>query len=178
MERIRTIEVSQHIGERVRVSGWLHSLRQLGGVSFLVIRDGWGTVQAVAETEEELAPLYVGESVGAAQSSVGAREEMSGVGELVSARAGVESVVAVEGQVVSMPQAPGGIELHNLHIEVITPVTEPPPVPLNKPKLPANITTLLDHAVVTNRHPARRAILRLAAGAMAGFRATLTARDF
>src|SRR5205085_5689007 len=103
MERIHTVEVSAHVGERVRIAGWLHSLRQLGGVSFLVIRDGWGTVQAVAETEAELAPLYIGESVGAAQPSVGAwgdggkggREERSGVGELVSARAGVESVVAV-----------------------------------------------------------------------------------
>ena len=155
MERIRTIEVGSHVGERVRVAGWLHSLRQLGGVSFLVIRDGWGTVQAVAETGEELAPLYSGESM-----------------------VGVESVVAVEGQVVSMPQAPGGVELHELHIEVITSVTEPPPVSLNKPRLTANITTLLDHAVVTNRHPARRAILRLAAGVMAGFRATLLARGF
>ena len=153
-ERIRTIEVGSHIGERVRVVGWLHSLRQLGGVSFLVIRDGWGTVQTVAETEAELASLHVGEGVG------------------------VESVVAVEGQVVSMPQAPGGIELHDLRITLITPVTEAPPVPLNKQKLNANITTLLDYAVVINRHPARRAILRLAAGVMAGFRSALTARDF
>ena len=51
MKRIRTTEVGSHTGERVRVAGWLHSWRQLGGVSFLVIRDGWGTIQAVAETE-------------------------------------------------------------------------------------------------------------------------------
>src|SRR5436309_321608 len=105
LKRIRTTEVASHIGERVRVAGWLHSLRQLGGVSFLVIRDGWGTIQAVAETGAEMAPLYVGESVAVAQPSVGAGEEsggveqgwVSGVGELVSAHAGVESVVAVEG---------------------------------------------------------------------------------
>jgi nondiscriminating aspartyl-tRNA synthetase len=153
MERIRTTEVSSHIGERIRVMGWLHSLRHLGGVSFLVIRDGWGMVQAVAETEEERAALLAGDF-------------------------GLESVIAVEGLVVSMPQAPGGVELHQPQIEVITPVTQPPPVPLNKPKLTAHITTLLDHAVVTNRHPARRAIPRLAAGVMAGFRATLSARGF
>jgi len=153
LKRIRTIEAGAHRGERVRVAGWLHSLRQLGGVSFLVIRDGWGTIQAVAETAPELAPLQEQE-------------------------AGVESVISVEGLVVAMPQAPGGIELHDLRIEVITPVTEAPPVPLNKPRLSAHITTLLDHAVVTNRHPSRRAILRLGAGAMAGFRSTLTARNF
>ena len=153
MKRIRTIEVGLHVGERVRIAGWLHSLRQMGGISFLVIRDGWGTIQAVAETEDELSPLYEGGF-------------------------SVESVLSVEGLVISMPQAPGGIELHDLQIEVITPVTEAPVVPLNKPKLPANITTLLDHAVVTNRHPARRAIFRLSAGAMSAFRSTLTARDF
>ncbi len=153
MQRIPTTEVSAHVGERVRVMGWLHSLRQLGGINFLIIRDGWSIVQAVAETEAELAPL---------------RER----------EAGVESVIAVEGRVVSEPQAPGGIELHNLHIEVITPVTEVPPVSLNKRKITANITTVLDHAVVTNRHPTRRAILRLGAGAMAGFRSTLVARGF
>ncbi len=153
MQRIPTTEVRAHVGERVRVMGWLHSLRQLGGINFLVIRDGWSIVQAVAETEAELAPL---------------RER----------EAGVESVVAVEGRVVSEPQAPGGIELHDLHIEVITLVIEVPPVSLNKRKITANITTVLDHAVVTNRHPTRRAILRLGAGAMAGFRSTLVARGF
>ncbi len=153
MERIHTVEVGTHVGERVRVAGWLHSLRRLGGVSFLVIRDGWGIVQVVAETEAELGPLQDGSI-------------------------GVESIVAIEGLVVSETQAPGGVELHHLQIEVITPVTEVPPVTINKRKISANIGTLLDHAVVTNRHLARRAILRLASGAMAGFRGTLNALDF
>jgi nondiscriminating aspartyl-tRNA synthetase len=51
-------------------------------------------------------------------------------------------------------------------------------MPLHKPKIQAGLATLLDHAVVANRHPARRAIFRLAAGVMAGFRATLNARHF
>jgi nondiscriminating aspartyl-tRNA synthetase len=153
MERIRIVEVGSHVGERVRVAGWLHSLRQMGGINFLIIRDGWGIIQAVAEDEAELSPLLEGEL-------------------------SVESVLSVEGLVVSMPQAPGGIELHNLQIEVITPVADVPIVPLNKPKLTANITTLLDHAVITNRHPTRRAILRLSAGAMAAFRSILSARGF
>jgi nondiscriminating aspartyl-tRNA synthetase len=90
----------------------------------------------------------------------------------------VESVIAVEGLVASAPQAPGGIELRDLRVEVITPVTETPPVALNKRELKASLPTLLDHAVVANRHPRRRAIFRLAAGVMAGFRAALTAQGF
>ncbi|HEU5229185.1 MAG TPA: aspartate--tRNA(Asn) ligase, partial [Ktedonobacteraceae bacterium] len=153
MERTRTTGVTAHIGERVCIAGWLHSLRLLGSINFLVIRDGWGLVQAVAETEAEMAPL-------------------------TASNAGVESIVTIEGLVVSEPQAPGGCELHDLRINVITPITEIPPVSLNKRKMAAGLSTLLDHAVVTNRHPARRAILRLAAATMASFRETLTARGF
>ena len=151
--RVSTSEVSTHVGETITVTGWLHSWREMGGVSFLVLRDGWGTLQAVAETAAELRPL---------------REQ----------NAGLESVLALSGRVVAMPQAPGGVELHELQIEVISPVTEAPVVPINKPRLNAQIGTLLDHAVITNRHPARRALLRLGAGAMQTFRATLNARQF
>src|SRR5579883_1566349 len=151
--RTLTSEVGRHTGESVTVTGWLHSWREMGGLSFLVLRDAWGTIQAVAETEEELRPL---------------REQ----------EAGVESVVSISGRVVAMPQAPGGVELHELCIEVISPVREAPVVPLNKPRLSAQLGTLLDHAVITNRHPARRALLRLGAGAMQAFRATLNERQF
>ena len=151
MQRILTSEVQAHVGERVRVAGWLHSLRQLGGVNFLVIRDGWGLVQAVTEQAAELTPL---------------------------AGLSVESVIAVEGLVVSEAQAPGGAELHELHVEVITPIQEPPPLPLNKRKIHASLNTLLDQAVVMNRHPARRAILRLNAAMLGSFRGTLTERGF
>jgi len=150
-QRIRTTEVSSHVGERIRIAGWLHSLRRLGGVTFLVIRDGWGQLQAVAETEEEIAPLQT---------------------------AGIESIVSVEGTAISESQAPMGVELHNLQIEVLNPVTETPPIALNKHKITANPVTLLDHAAVSDRHPARRAIFRLSAGVMAGFRDILTSRAF
>lgn len=151
-ERMRTMEARAHVGERIRVAGWAHALRRLGAVTFLVVRDGWGTLQVVIEAGEE--------------------------DEALPAGLAVESVITVEGTVTVAAQAPGGIELRAPHIEVITPVDEPPPVALSKRELKANITTLLDHAVVANRHPTRRAVLRLGAGAMAGFRATLTARGF
>ncbi|HLV97906.1 MAG TPA: aspartate--tRNA(Asn) ligase [Ktedonobacterales bacterium] len=153
MQRIHSTEVSAHQGKRVTVAGWLHSLRRLGGLNFLVIRDGWGSIQAVAETEAELEPL-------------------------LSEQAGVESVLTVEGLVVDNAQAPGGYELHELSIKVISPVTEAPPVALNKRTIKAGLSTLLDHAVVTNRHPERRAILQLGAGVMAAFRAALLARGY
>lgn len=151
MNTIRTVEASRHVGETVRLTGWLHNVRRLGGVTFVVLRDGWGTLQAVTESEVDLAPI---------------------------AALNLESVIALTGTVVATPQAPGGVELHQPRIEVITPVTEPTPIPLQQKTLKAGLPTLLDHAVVANRHPQRRAVFRLAAGAMAGFRATLRGEHF
>ncbi len=150
---MRTTEAHAHIGETIRLQGWLHNLRRLGGVSFIVLRDGWGTLQAVTENEADLAPLL--------------ENELS-----------TETVIALEGTVVSVAQAPGGIELHQLRIEVITPVREPLPVVISKRELKASLPSLLDHAVVVNRHPARRAIFRLGAGVMGAFRSTLNQRGF
>ncbi|MBF6591776.1 MAG: aspartate--tRNA(Asn) ligase [Ktedonobacterales bacterium] len=157
MERIRTVELAAHVGQRVHVAGWLHARRRLGGLTFLTIRDGWGLAQVVAEGEE-----------------VAALDAL----EANAPGLGVESVVAVEARVTLAPRAPGGLELVEPRVEVISRVSEPPPVALNKHDLKASLTTLLESAAVTNRHPTRRAVFRLAAAAMAGFRETLLARDF
>ncbi|MCP4421716.1 MAG: aspartate--tRNA(Asn) ligase, partial [Chloroflexi bacterium] len=144
MKTIRTVEAGSYIGRQVRLTGWLHNVRRLGGVSFMVLRDGWGTIQAVTESETDLAPI---------------------------ANLSLESVIALTGVLVATAQAPSGVELHQPEVTVITPVTEPAPVPLQQKRLKAGLPTLLDHAVVANRHPLRRAVFRLAAGAMDGFRA-------
>lgn len=151
MEEIRTVEIKHFVGERVQIMGWLHNLRQHGGISFLVLRDGWGTVQAVTENEDDLAPL---------------------------AGLTLESVIALEGLIISSTQAPGGFELHQPKVLVITPVHESTPLSLNKRTIRANLPTLLDHGPIAHRHPARQALFRLSAGVMAGFRSSLNARHF
>jgi nondiscriminating aspartyl-tRNA synthetase len=153
MERTRTTEVLARAGGRVRVLGWLQAMRRLGGIAFLLVRDGWGTVQVVVEDAALLARL-----------------DAEGVFP--------ESVVAVEGVAKASEQAPGGVEVVEPAVEVLSRVGEPTPVVLSKREVKAGLQTLLDHAVVTNRHPSRRALFRLAASAMAGFRETLSARGF
>ena len=151
MERIYTTELKAHVGERVRLAGWLHTLRRLGGINFLVLRDVRGAAQVVIETSEVMAALD---------------------GLLP------ESVLAVEGIVIAEPQAPGGIELHAPVFEILSPVREPLPFSLNKPEIKAQLPVFLDHATVGLRHPQKRALFRLSAGIMAGFRATLTGLGF
>lgn len=151
MNEIRTVEAKQHVGQAVTLRGWLHNVRRLGGVNFIVLRDGWGTLQAVTENDTDLNPLN--------DLALG-------------------TVIELGGLVIANAQAPGGLELQQPRIRVITPVIHSSPLPLNKRRLNAALPTLLDHAVVANRHPARRAVFRLSAGAMAGFRATLSAMHF
>ena len=80
MERIRTTEAVQHVGQRVKLAGWLHALRKMGSLSFLVLRDGFGTFQAALQDVSALAHCQV------------------------------ESILEVEGLVVTEPQAPGGVD--------------------------------------------------------------------
>lgn len=151
MEIIRTNEMQAYVGQQVCLQGWLHNVRRMGGISFVVLRDGWGTIQAVTESEGDMAPL---------------------------ADCGLETVLQLEGVVTAVPQAPNGIEIHQPQFNVITPINEQTPIPLNKRQIKAGLPTQLDHAVVVNRHPQRRAIFRLAAGVMAGFRETLNGMQF
>ncbi|HKG26154.1 MAG TPA: aspartate--tRNA(Asn) ligase, partial [Thermomicrobiales bacterium] len=150
-ERVWTTELGAHVGERVRLKGWLHNLRELRNVAFLIVRDGQGLAQVVVEGPEAIARL-----------------------------AGLhrESVLTVEGTVVAQPPAPGGVEVHEPAIEVLAPAAEAPPFDLFRPHLAAQLPTILDHAALTLRHPRHRALFRLSAALVAGFRQTLRGLRF
>jgi nondiscriminating aspartyl-tRNA synthetase len=150
-ERILTVQLGQHVGERVTLYGWLHHLRRLSNVTFLILRDRSGMAQVVIE-EASLV------------------ESLEGCYH--------ESVMVVEGEVVVEPQAPGGYELHNPTIQVLSQVSEPPPIDLFRPKLKAQLPTILDHAPLSLRHPRQRALWSLADASMSGFRRTLKSQGF
>ncbi|KAI5481451.1 asparaginyl-trna synthetase [Pseudohyphozyma bogoriensis] len=46
-KRIKIKESVEHRGQRVRIFGWVHRLRQQGGMTFLTLRDGTGYLQCV-----------------------------------------------------------------------------------------------------------------------------------
>ena len=57
MERTWTTELPQRCGERVLLKGWLHRLRRLSGVSFLVLRDARGLAQVVVDDPQLVTSL-------------------------------------------------------------------------------------------------------------------------
>jgi nondiscriminating aspartyl-tRNA synthetase len=151
MERIRTTQLREHIGERVMVAGWLHNFRALGKINFVLVRDGFGIAQAMTQDANAVAPL-------------------DGLQN--------ESLVQIVGTVVAEKQAPSGLELHDIAIQVVTPVTAVPPIPLNKPTMNVSLDVFLDHATVALRHPTRRAYFRIGASVMAAFREFLNGENF
>lgn len=146
LQRIRTTELRQAAGQTVRLAGWLHRLRRLSAVSFLILRDGVGTAQIVIE-DTELADRLE--------------------------RLNAESVLAVEGLAVATAQAPGGVEVRAPRIEVISEAASPPPFDLFRPTIPALLPTILDHAAFSLRHPRHRALFRLHAASLKGYRSAL-----
>ncbi|PJF44481.1 MAG: aspartate--tRNA(Asn) ligase [Phototrophicales bacterium] len=149
-QRILSSQLAEYVGQTVCLKGWLHRLRQLGEVNFLILRDRHGIAQAVLSAEAATTLSHVP----------------------------VESIVCVSGRVVQESQAPGGYELHDPTVEVINPSAAPPPLEINKKKIKASLPFFLDHAVIGYRHLERRAIFQIASGIMQGFRQTLNAADF
>jgi nondiscriminating aspartyl-tRNA synthetase len=151
MSRIWTTQLLAHIGQRVRLAGWLHHWRRLSRVSFLVVRDGRGLAQVVVEDpvlSRRLDDLHR------------------------------ESLLTIEGIVQANPHAPGGVEVHDAAIEVVVPTTSSPPLDLSRPALRASPSFVLDHAPVALRHPRLRARFEIASASMFGFRTTLRSLDF
>ncbi len=149
MERTRTTDLAQHVGERVLLRGWLHHRRVLSRVTFLILRDGWGMSQIIPA-----APA-------------------TGLDELFA-----EAVIEVEGRAVADARASGGVEVRDAEIRVLSPATAAPPFELFRPRVEAALPALLDHAAVALRHPGRRAAFRLMDASVAAYRAALRADGF
>ncbi len=140
-------------GRPVRIEGWIHRRRFLAAVTFLILRDRSGLAQVVIRPEDREA--------------------------LATARdCGEETVVAVTGLATPNPAAPGGIELTGPRITPLSSPAQTPPVELWRPALDAALPTLLDHAAVSWRHPARRAAWQITAASLRGFRTALDGLGF
>jgi nondiscriminating aspartyl-tRNA synthetase len=153
ISRVLAADLRGHVGEQVRIAGWLHRRRELKSVTFLIVRDRSGLAQVVF-------------------SGLTQREAAAGRG------LPEETVVEVTGTVVANGQAPGGVELAGPRV---TPLSDPavaPPFDLYRPAVTAGLPTILDHAPVALRHPALRAGFEIAAASVAGFREALDSLGF
>jgi nondiscriminating aspartyl-tRNA synthetase len=78
MDRTLTADAIKEIGKTVEVAGWVHRIRDLGGVVFVVVRDRSGRLQLVTDKEF---PLNV-ESVIRARGRIKKNEKAPGGAEM------------------------------------------------------------------------------------------------
>ena len=119
------------------VIGWIHEIRDLGGLSFYILRDRTGFLQATIVKKK------AGEDVLAA-----AKE------------ASRESVVKITGIVKESDKAPGGREIIPETFEIISKAETPLPLDVSE-KVPAEIDTRLDNRYLDARRPKVAAIFRI-----------------
>ncbi|MCB1212688.1 MAG: aspartate--tRNA(Asn) ligase, partial [Chlamydiia bacterium] len=143
MMRTLSRDISERIGEEIEVRGWLHSLRSMGKLSFLIVRDRSGLIQVVIEQKEEL-------------------KKLSGLQP--------GSVLRVRGTAVAASQASIGVELVSPLIEVEVPIQEVPPVEFNKPQIPSDLEHILDHRAIALRNRELQAVFKIQAGIAHAYR--------
>jgi nondiscriminating aspartyl-tRNA synthetase len=138
MTRTLVRELASNIGQTVTVDGWLHKKRLLGGLNFITLRDRSGLVQTLIDNKDELEKL---------------RGMQTG------------TVLSLTGIVVADERAPGGAELHDVKVEIIEPVTDEPPIEVDKPisHKSEHLDTLFENRVLNIRNIQEQKIFKIRA---------------
>jgi aspartyl-tRNA synthetase len=130
----RTYAADATPGEQVTVSGWVHEIRDLGGIAFLILRDKSGRIQIKFE-KDALAEELVETALDAHR----------------------ESVISVTGSVEAEDRAPTGVEVVPEALEVLAPAD--PELPLDPSgKVGAELSTRLDNRTLDLRREEVRAV--------------------
>lgn len=151
--RILSDEVVKHVGQTVHIEGWLHKKRLLGGLTFINVRDRRGLTQIVIKDKDEV-------------------EKLRGLQ--------IGTVLAVDGMVKEEPRAPGGAELHDVKLEVLVPVTDEPPIEIDKPiqHKAENLDTLFEYRVLNIRNLQEQKIFKIRGSLTRALREFLDEHEF
>lgn len=134
-QRILSVELASHVGERVRVRGWLHTIRSFGKIHFLVLRDRKGLSQIIIEDSNQFQAIRHLE---------------------------VGSVLTVVGEVVHNAQA-NKYEILKPEIHIDVAITETPAIEYTKPDIPYELDYILDHRALSLRNRKIQAVFTIQA---------------
>lgn len=151
MERNLVIETVGKIGEKVRLEGWVNTIRDHGKITFIDLRDRSGIIQCVGVNLEHVSPESVIEIIG----TVAKRPE----------------------KLVNEKIKTGGIEIQIVTLKVISLAAELP-FDMGTEDLNLDLPTLLDYRSLTLRHKKQQAIFKLQAVVINAFREAMTKKDF
>jgi nondiscriminating aspartyl-tRNA synthetase len=142
------------IGKKVTVSGWVHDVRVLGGISFVLVRNSRGIVQ-LAVPKKSVPP------------------------ELFSLVSGLhqEDVISCSGTVKESKAARHGFEILPLSMEVIAKAASP--LPLDpRGVTPASLDTRLEWRSLELRRPETAAVFKIENALVQGFEDFLQREGF
>ncbi|MDQ5972150.1 MAG: nondiscriminating aspartyl-tRNA synthetase [Patescibacteria group bacterium] len=153
MSRILSDQVKDQIGKPTLIEGWLHKKRLMGGLAFINIRDRRGLTQVVVQDKDEVEKLR-GMQIG--------------------------TVLRVTGTAVAEPRAPGGAELHDPELTILVPVTDEPPIEIDKPiqHKAENLDTLFEYRALNVRNLQEQKIFKIRASLNQYIREYLSEREF
>ncbi len=121
----------------VMVQGWAQEIRNLGGISFLILRDRYGLVQITAP-KKKITPEVM--------------EVLTTVPR--------ESVVSIKGTVAISKQAKSGVEIIPSSIEILSKATSPLPMGVID-KVNVEADTRFDNRFMDLRRPETRAVFEI-----------------
>ena len=151
------------LGERVRLAGWVHRIRDLGGVIFVQLRDRGGRVQLA------FGPDWCDEGLIAAARALSSEDVIQAEGEVVSRPA----------EAVNPDMATGSVEVH---VDAFRLLSEAAPLPIlvagvEGESLPAE-ELRLRHRVLDLRRPEMIRNFEVRHAAVAGAREALSEEGF
>ena len=153
MTRTLVRELPDKINETVTIHGWLHKKRLLGGLNFITIRDRSGLAQTLVEDKNEIEKLR-GMQIG--------------------------SILLMTGRVIFDDRAPNSVELHEVTVEVEVPVTDEPPIEIDKPisHKSEHLETLFENRVLNIRNIQEQKIFKIRGDMTYYIREFLRSREF
>lgn len=143
MERILIADSPKHIGNIIKVAGWVNVRRDHGKIIFIDIRDRSGIIQSVVIPDE--------------------KETYETAKTLKS-----EYSVEVEGLIKERPMsakkegmATGGVEMEVKNIRIIGKTHDELPIDISKEEMDLNLDTLLNNRVLTIRNDKIKSIFKV-----------------
>lgn len=137
------------IEEEVYVMGWVHKIRKLSKISFLILRDRTGLVQIVIDPE---------------------------IIDIKGLK--LESVISVKGIVKSSKNSTGNLEVQASELNVINATCEDIPISVNSKEPEENIDTRLNNRVLSLRQVKTNAVFKVEANLAQGFAEFLIKEGF
>jgi nondiscriminating aspartyl-tRNA synthetase len=141
-------------GQRVNLAGWVHEIRALSNITFILLRDSTGIVQLVG-LKSDISP-----------------EVSSAVSEL-----SIESVIAVEGILKKNPQSKKGFEISIKSIEILA-LAETLPITVTEKGTNITLDKRLDYRCIDLRKPKSNAIFRVQSAILEGMTYFLNKKGF